>query len=122
MSEVMVGELAQIADGDHRIYKIGTFEVGVFRQGAKVIAWENCCPHAGGPVCQGKIYQKVEEVLGLDQTSQGLHFSKTPQIVCPWHGYEYDIVTGRHPGDPKMRLRPVEASVRDGRIYVHAPG
>ena len=122
MSEVQVAELAQIADGDHRIFKIGALEVGVFRQGAKVVAWENRCPHAGGPVCQGKIFQKVVEVLGPDRTSKGLNFSKTPQIVCPWHGYEFDVVTGRHPGDPKMRLRAVEASVRHGKVYVRAPG
>ena len=122
MSEVLVGELAQIADGDHRVFMIGKLEVGVFRQGGKVIAWENRCPHAGGPVCQGKIYQKVEEMLGPDKTSQGLRFSGTPHIVCPWHGFEFDIVTGRHPGDPKFRLRAVEASVREGRIYVRAPG
>jgi len=122
MSDVLVGELAQIADGDHRVFMIGKLEVGVFRQGGKVIAWENRCPHAGGPVCQGKIYQKVEEVLGPHQTSQGLHFSQRPHIVCPWHGYEFDLVTGRHPGDPKIRLRAVEASVREGKIYVRAPG
>ena len=122
MSDVMVGALADIADGDHRIYRIGALEVGVFRQGASVVAWENRCPHAGGPVCQGRIYRKVEEVLAADRTSQGLRFSSTPQIVCPWHGFEFDVATGRHPGDPKMRLRPVEASVREGRIYVRAPG
>jgi nitrite reductase/ring-hydroxylating ferredoxin subunit len=121
MSEVQVAELAQIADGDHRIFKIGVLEVGVFRQGEKVIAWENRCPHAGGPVCQGKVYQKVEEVLGANRTSQGLRFTQTRQIVCPWHGFEFDLVTGRHPGDPKMRLRAVEASVRDGKVYVRAP-
>jgi len=121
MSEVQVAELAQIADGDHRIFKIGALEVGVFRQGEKVIAWENRCPHAGGPVCQGKVYQKVEEVLGANRTSQGLRFTQTRQIVCPWHGFEFDLVTGRHPGDPKMRLRAVEASVRDGKVYVRAP-
>jgi nitrite reductase/ring-hydroxylating ferredoxin subunit len=122
MSEVMVGALADIADGDHRIFRIGELEVGVFRLGAAVHAWENRCPHAGGPVCQGRIYRKVEEVLDAERKSLGLRFSATPQIVCPWHGYEYDIVTGRHPGDPKLRLRPVEASVREGRIYLRAPG
>ena len=121
MSEVMVGALAEIADGEHRVFMIGKLEVGVFRQGAQVVVWENRCPHAGGPVCQGKIYRKVEEVLGPDRKSHGLRFGPTPQIVCPWHGFEFDVMTGRHPGDPKMRLRPVEASVRDGRVYVRAP-
>ena len=122
MSEVMVGALADIADGDHRIFRIGELEVGVFRQGGAVHAWENRCPHAGGPVCQGRIYKKVEEVLDGERKSLGLRFSATPQIVCPWHGYEYDVVTGRHPGDPKLRLRAIEASVREGRIYLRAPG
>ena len=122
MSEVLIGELADIADGEHRVFLVGTFEVGVFRQGDRVLAWENRCPHAGGPVCQGRIYRKVEEVLAPDRTSLGLRFTQTPQIVCPWHGYEFDIATGRHPGDSKLRLRPVEVVVRDGRIHVRAPG
>jgi nitrite reductase/ring-hydroxylating ferredoxin subunit len=121
MSEVMVGALADIADGDHRIYRIGELEVGVFRLGDKVHAWENRCPHAGGPVCQGRIYKKVEEVLDDERRSLGLRFSQTPQIVCPWHGFEFDIVTGRHPGDPKFRLRAIEASVREGNVYLRTP-
>lgn len=121
MSEVLVGELAQIADGDHRIFRIGRLEVGVFRQGERIVAWENRCPHAGGPVCQGKIFRKVEEALGPDKKSLGLRFGSTAQIVCPWHGFEFDVATGRHPGDPKMRLRPVDVSLREGRIYVRAP-
>jgi len=121
MSEVQVGALADIADGDHRIYRVGTLEVGVFRTGDKVVAWENRCPHAGGPVCQGRIYRKVEEVLAADKTSQGLRFSATPQIVCPWHGFEFDVATGQHPGDPKMRLRAIKAGVREGRIYLQVP-
>lgn len=122
MSEVALAALADIADGEHRIFKVGALEVGVFRLQDKVFAWENRCPHAGGPVCQGKIYRKVEEVLGEDRKSLGLRFSATPQIVCPWHGFEFDVATGRHPGDPKVRLRPVPVEVREGRIYVRAPG
>ena len=121
MSEVLVGTLDSIADGDHRIYRVGALEVGIFRQGEKVFAWENRCPHAGGPVCQGKIYRKVEEVLDADRRSLGLRFGSTPQIVCPWHGFEFDVATGRHPGDSRYRLKPVDASVRDGNIYVRAP-
>jgi nitrite reductase (NADH) small subunit len=122
VSEVALAAVDDIADGDHRIFKVGALEVGVFRLQDKVYAWENRCPHAGGPVCQGKIFRKVEEVLGPDQKSLGLRFSARPQIVCPWHGFEFDIATGRHPGDPKVRLRPVPVEVREGRIYVRAPG
>jgi nitrite reductase/ring-hydroxylating ferredoxin subunit len=39
-------------------------------------------------------------------------------IVCPWHGAEYIISTGRHPSAPDMSLTPVEVSEREGSIYV----
>jgi nitrite reductase/ring-hydroxylating ferredoxin subunit len=38
--------------------------------------------------------------------------------VCPWHGYEYNVRTGRNSGHPNLRLRPVETVVRDGSVYV----
>jgi nitrite reductase/ring-hydroxylating ferredoxin subunit len=41
--------------------------------------------------------------------------------VCPWHGWEFDIESGRHCGDPKYRLRPVDVRVRDNRVYVSVP-
>ena len=35
---------------------------------------------------------------------------------------EFDIETGRHAGDPKYRLRPVDVHVRGNRVYVTLPG
>jgi len=48
----------------------------------------------------------------------GLRFSNRRHVVCPWHGYEFDIETGRHPGDPAVRLKPVKVDVRDGQIFI----
>jgi nitrite reductase/ring-hydroxylating ferredoxin subunit len=47
-----------------------------------------------------------------------LRFGKQRHIVCPWHGYEFDLATGCHPGDPSMRLTPVPVAVRNGQIYI----
>jgi nitrite reductase/ring-hydroxylating ferredoxin subunit len=118
MSEVDVGSVADFPDGSHRILAIGEFEVGIFRRGAKFIAYENVCPHHGGPVCQGKIINRVEEDLRADKTSNGLRFSKDENIICPWHGYEFNLMTGVHPGDPNVRLTPVAVDVRADRLYV----
>jgi nitrite reductase (NADH) small subunit len=118
MEEVGLGRFAELDDGDYRVYAIDGFEVGVFRVGDRVIAYRNECPHAGGPVCQGKIFHQIEEALTPDMKSAGLRHSKRRNVVCPWHGYEFDIETGRHPGDPNVRLTPVEVLVRDGEIVV----
>ena len=116
--EVAVGALADLADGDHRIFAIEDIEVGVFRVGDRVVAYENICPHAGGPVCQGKIFNRVEELLTPEKKSLGLRFSTRRNIVCPWHGYEFDIETGCHQGDRAVRLKPVKVDVRDGQIFI----
>jgi len=118
MDEVAVGRLAELPDGDYKVFAVDAFEVGVFRVGDKVIAYKNDCPHAGGPVCQGKIFHQIDETLTPDKKSAGLRHSKRRNIVCPWHGYEFDIETGRHPGDPTVRLTPVKVAVRDGEIFV----
>ena len=39
-------------------------------------------------------------------------------VVCPWHGYEFNIRTGRHPGDKNVRLKPYDVKVADGNVYV----
>jgi nitrite reductase (NADH) small subunit len=118
MEEVAVGRFAEIADGDYKVFAVDEFEVGVFRIGDKLVAYRNWCPHAGGPVCQGKIFHQIEEALTPDMRSAGLRHSKRRNVVCPWHGYEFDIETGRHPGDPNVRLTPVRVAVREGEIYV----
>jgi nitrite reductase/ring-hydroxylating ferredoxin subunit len=118
MDEVAVGRFGDLADGDYRVYAVDDFEVGIFRVGDRVVAYRNVCPHAGGPVCQGKIFHRIEEALAPDMKSLGLRHSKRRNVVCPWHGYEFDIETGCHPGDPNVRLTPVPVAVRDGEIFV----
>ena len=122
MTEIMVGACSELADGDYRIVAVGELEVGIFRLGDRFVAYENRCPHHGGPVCQGKLFNRVEEIIMPDQTSRGLRFSKDRHVVCPWHGYEFDLDTGRHPGDPRVRLRPIPVRVVDDGIYIDAPG
>jgi nitrite reductase/ring-hydroxylating ferredoxin subunit len=121
MSSVRIGRMDEIADGGHRVVAVGKFEVGVFRQGERLLAYENRCPHYDGPVCQGKIFNRVEEVVDAGQKHVGLRFATERHIVCPWHGWEFNIETGIHPGDQRMRLKKVAVEVRDGDIYVDVP-
>jgi nitrite reductase/ring-hydroxylating ferredoxin subunit len=121
MPEVMVGTLADFPDGDHRVIAIGDFEVGIFRRGDRLVAWENRCPHYGGPVCQGRIFHRVEEPLGPDKTAGQLRFGAEEHIVCPWHGYEYELMTGRHSGDPRLGLRAVAVRADGSNVYLDVP-
>jgi nitrite reductase/ring-hydroxylating ferredoxin subunit len=39
-------------------------------------------------------------------------------IVCSWHGYEFDLKTGINQGSPRFRLRAAKLDQKDGNIYV----
>jgi nitrite reductase/ring-hydroxylating ferredoxin subunit len=94
----------------------------VFCRDGKFTAYENVCPHMGGPVCRGKIIARVQELIADDKTSLGFAFSKDQtNIVCPWHGYEFDIGTGRHQGNQRLRLLPVKIEVAAGDLVVTLP-
>ena len=119
VAELFVGKETEFEDRDRKIIAQGDLEIGVFHVNGDFYAYENNCVHQGGPVCQGKILNKVEEVLADDKTSKGLKFSESDvHIVCPWHGYEYNLMTGRHPGDRNVRLKPYEVKISDGEVYV----
>lgn len=119
MSEIYVARTDEIPDRGRKIVAEGELEIGVFRLGDEFFAWENDCPHSGGPVCQGKVMNRVMEVLDEGKRSHGFTFVEEDiHIVCPWHGFEFNIRTGRHPGDPQTGLKGFEVTVRDGAVYV----
>ena len=63
-------------------------------------ALDNKCPHQGGPLGEGSI-------------ENGL-------LRCPWHGWDYDPITGKAPGfDDGVETFPVEERA-DG-VYVGLP-
>lgn len=119
MEEVFVDDAESFKDRDRRVLSRNGVEIGVFRLGDEFFAWHNRCAHQGGPVCQGRIFPRVLEPLLEDQTTRGMAYSDDEMhIVCPWHGYEYDIRTGQNAGNPRLRLKPVPVEVRDGAVYV----
>jgi nitrite reductase (NADH) small subunit len=122
MREVNIGPASDFGDPGRKVIAFEGIEVGVFRLGGDFFAYANQCPHMGGPACQGKMMPKVEEVIAADRTSKGMAFSKAQiNIVCPWHGYEFDMRTGVHAGNPKIRLRPIKVHVADGDVIVSFP-
>jgi nitrite reductase/ring-hydroxylating ferredoxin subunit len=119
MSEaVVVAVKEDVLEGGRVVVDIEGVEVGIFRVDGQLYAWENRCAHAGGPVCQGKLMNRVVERLDSGKRSLGDDFSDELHIVCPWHGYEYDVRTGEHPADSGVRLRRIEVEEHEGEILV----
>ena len=122
MRQVHIGSASEFADPGRRVIAFERFEVAVFKLDGEFFAYLNQCPHMGGPACQGKMIAKVEEIIADDRTCKGMTFSKTKMhVVCPWHGYEFDIRTGVHPGNPRAQLRKVTIAVSGDDIIIGLP-
>jgi nitrite reductase/ring-hydroxylating ferredoxin subunit len=110
---------ADVAEHGRLVVDIGERTIGVFRVGGRLYAYENTCPHQGGPVCQGLVIPAVRERLDEQNRSTGYVFDESDlRIVCPWHGYEFSITTGAHPARASIRLTPVAVEEEDGVVYV----
>jgi nitrite reductase (NADH) small subunit len=109
----------ELNDGDRRVVSCDGVEVGVFKVDGQFVAWHNLCPHREGPVCQGRIYQRVVEPIASDGTVRTLAYDeRVTNIVCSWHGYEFDLKTGINQGSDQFRLRKAKLEEKDGNIYV----
>lgn len=63
------------------------------------VAFENRCPHASGPLGQGKLHDGT--------------------IVCPWHFFRFDLATGKPVGiESIMQVRRFPVSVSGGEIKI----
>ena len=119
MKSYVVGRLDEFNDGSRKVISCDGTEVGVFKVDGELVAWHNQCAHLQGPVCQGRIYQRVLEPIADDGTVRALAYDeRVTNIVCSWHGYEFDLKTGINQGSDQFRLRKAKLEEKDGNIYV----
>lgn len=118
-AKILVGVRADFADDARRFVEVDGTEIGVLLHEDRFYAFENRCVHQGGPVCEGRILSRVEAVLDDEQRVLGERFSDTEaHLICPWHGYEYDLETGECAVDRRLRLRRFEVAEKGDEIYV----
>jgi len=76
--------------------------LAVTRCAGRLGALDNHCPHQGGPLGEGTI-------------ENGL-------LRCPWHGWEFDIRTGKSWCDPaRTRVKSFDVSVTKGGALAEGP-
>lgn len=101
MERYPVAGVAELSDGEHKIVEVKGIQFGLYRIRGQYYAWRNVCPHAGAPVCIGKVCG-----TRLPSLVYEYEYGRDNEILrCPWHGWEFDLLTGEHLVDPKTRLR-----------------
>jgi len=115
---VEVGPESEFDDGDHAIVEVGRAEVGVIKAEGEFYALRNQCPHDGGPVCQGNVQRElVGEFTGTGERVDQ-YYSDNCIVSCPWHGWSFELETGKHIGDDRIRVPTYDVVVEGGTVYV----
>jgi pyruvate oxidase len=89
------------AEGRVVSVEVAGHALALARCGARLGALANHCPHQGGPLGEGSI-------------EKGL-------LRCPWHGYDYDPITGQPPGGFSDSVPSFAVQERDDGVYVELP-
>ena len=111
MAKHVVAPVADFPPGTRRLIEAGDRKIAVFNVRGEFFALNDRCPHEGGSLCKGKL-------SGLVVASEpGVYeWTRDDEIIrCPWHGWEFDLRTGRSQCDPRtMRVRLFDVHVEQG--------
>lgn len=72
----------------------------LFKVKDKVYAMDRTCPHRGGPLDEGGLNGNL--------------------VMCPWHGWEFDVTTGACLFDHAVKQPTFEVKEEGDDVYVEA--
>ena len=93
-----VAKLSELPAGTIKEIQVAGQAVAVANVGGRFYAINNTCLHRGGPLGEGQLHGRI--------------------VTCPWHGWEYDVTTGKTVQDPTVGVQCYSTDVRGEEIYV----
>ena len=95
---VTVARADELAPGEMKRVQVGEEEIALARIGHEFYAIQGACLHLQGPLGDGRLEDHV--------------------LTCPWHGWQYDLRTGKNEFDLAIQLRTYDVRVEDGEVKV----
>jgi nitrite reductase/ring-hydroxylating ferredoxin subunit len=97
---VPVIDASELAPGHCREVVVAGMTLALCNVGGRFHAVGGRCGHRGGPLGQGVL--------------------DGGRLVCPWHGWAYDVASGVHESNPNERIPVLDVRVEAGRLLVEA--
>ena len=97
-TKAMLCRLDELSSGTGQKMTVMGKTLAVFVMEGQVIAMDAECPHEGGPLYEGTVERGC--------------------IVCPWHGYEFELHTGRCDTDPNLSVRRYPTFIEEGDVWI----
>ena len=97
-SKHRIGALSEISEDEGRRFDVGELRIAVFRKGSRVYAVGDSCPHMGASLSDGYIDGRT--------------------VICPWHGWMFDLETGASPFDEDARVPVFRVLVENDDVFL----
>jgi nitrite reductase/ring-hydroxylating ferredoxin subunit len=101
-----VCDVEQLPPGERLLVEVDDKAVCVLNVEGELFALGARCAHRGGPICKGE--------LGADRRTDGDELT----VTCPWHGWTYDVATGRRIGPTDHSLGTYSVLVENETVYL----
>jgi nitrite reductase/ring-hydroxylating ferredoxin subunit len=102
MPRIPVPDAEKIPVGQGTLVEGPGVAVAVFNAGAgHFYACGAICPHESGPLAEGWL--------------------EGDAVVCPWHGFDFDLRTGRCPVDEALSIPVYPVRTTHGTVEVDVP-
>jgi nitrite reductase/ring-hydroxylating ferredoxin subunit len=98
MGFVRTVKVDEVPAGTVRELQVEGKAVALANVGGKFYAINNTCLHRGGPLGQGVLEGKV--------------------VTCPWHGWQFDVTSGKVVQNPTVGVDCYPTEVRGQDVFV----
>ena len=95
---VKVAKKSDLKDGQGKVISVNGKDIALFHHSGNFYAMDNTCKHMGGPLGEGEL--------------------EGENIVCPWHGWRYNIKTGVNAVMPNIKINTYNVKVENDEIMV----
>jgi len=93
-----LADVADVPPGSAKEVTVAGRVVALFNVDGTFHALDGVCRHAGGPLGNGALDGCI--------------------VTCPWHGWQFDVTSGRHTLTDRIQQPVFPVEVRGEEIYV----
>jgi 3-phenylpropionate/trans-cinnamate dioxygenase ferredoxin subunit len=109
-----VASVRDIPAGERKLVEVKGRSIGVFNVNGQYLAVLNLCPHELAPLCLGRVSGTT-----LPSPPGEYHWGREGEILfCPWHGWEFDLLSGDCLTDRRKHLTFFPVSVEEETVFI----
>ena len=95
---VKVARISDLVPGKGMVVVVNGTRIALFNCDGSFYAIKGTCPHMGGELGEGLLEGDI--------------------VTCPWHGWRFNVTTGKNPESEVVAVRSFEVKVEGEDVYV----